>query len=295
MESRFFTKTSTEREVAHLYEHIFLTALDEKLAKAGYLPYLDYVTSGESLRGEIEFSFRSLSPTLNEKIFSILQELDKELKFSSERIRGATEQISAEKQLDLIYVNPTTLDKLKSLRRRTWREGVAIDIDLNDEGQESEYLKYAENDELRFYNISIEVSYGGKDLPLGVFLSRVVMELYCRRLMNEFACSYDGASDMVDGTHVSLASMLLKSEKSVIRREMLEKRATELLEELKKLKNLRKIQKMLKNDGFISIKIENVDGQKVFKYDDWAKYANLPKIASVLKGVKIRPLEITTE
>ena len=76
MES-FFTKTSSEREVAHLYEHIYLTELDNNLMSAGYLPFLDYIANGESLRGEIEINIRTFSPTLTRKMLEILQETEK--------------------------------------------------------------------------------------------------------------------------------------------------------------------------------------------------------------------------
>ena len=293
MES-FFTKTSTEREVAHLYEHIFTTELDNLLISQGFLPYLDYIAGGESIRGEIELNFRGFSQALNSKIFDILSDLDKSLRFTPERISAALDQISAEKREDVAYVNSAIVDKLIAVRRRKWREGVAIDIDLSDDTSESEYVRYAENN-LGFYNIPIEVSYKGEDIELGLFLSRIVMELFCKMISNEFSCSFDGASDEIDQKSVSLASLLIKPDKGTIRKEMLEKRAEDLMKTLKKSKNLLKFQRQLKKGPYIPIGIDGVDGMKVYEVTDWAKFANLLQIKKVLNKIKIRPLEITTE
>lgn len=293
MES-FFTKTSTEREVAHLYEHIFTTELDKYLMSKGFLPYLDYIAGGESIRGEIELNFRSFSPSLGEKIFDVLQELDKDLRFTPDKIALALEQISAEKHEDVVYVNPAIVDKLAAVRRRKWREGVAIDIDLSDEASESEFVRYAEND-LRFYNIPIEVNYKGKNIELGLFLCRIVMEIFCRQLSNELACCFDGASDEIGHNYVSLASVLMKPDKKVIRKEMLETRAVALLKALKKPKNLLKFQRQLKKGPFITIGTDGVDGLKAYEVEDWVKFANPILIAKTLDKVRIRPLEITTE
>ena len=282
MES-FFTKTSSEREVAHLYEHIYLAELDNNLISDGYLPFLDYIANGESLRGEIEANIRTFSPTLARKMLEILQETDKKLRFTSDKIDRGLAQIAAEKRERMLYI-----------RRRKWREGKAIDIDLASDDAESAFVFYKADSNLRFYNIPIEVSYKGAELELGMFLCRIVMEILTRMLMNEFACCYDGASDEISEKHVSLATMLLKIEDSVLRKEMIEKRAEELLKTLKKAKNLRKFQKQLKDGPYIPIAIENLD-EKLTLNAEWSKYANPLKISKALDKIKIRALEITTE
>lgn len=293
MES-FFTKTSSEREVAHLYEHIYLTELDNNLISAGYLPFLDYIANGESLRGEIEINIHTFSPTLTRKMLEILQETDKKLRFTPDKINRGLSQIAAEKRERVLYVNPEIVDQLSNIRRRKWREGKAIDIDLASDDTESAFVFYRADSNLRFYNIPIEVSYKGAELELGMFLCRIVMEILTRMLMNEFACCYDGASDEISEKHVSLATMLLKIEDSVLRKEMIEKRAEELLKNLKKAKNLRKIQKQLKDGPYIPIAIENLD-EKLTLNAEWSKYTNPLKISKALDKVKIRALEITTE
>ena len=293
MES-FFTKTSSEREVAHLYEHIYLAELDNNLISDGYLPFLDYIANGESLRGEIEANIRTFSPTLARKMLEILQETDKKLRFTSDKIDRGLAQIAAEKRERVLYVNPEIVDQLSNIRRRKWREGKAIDIDLASDDAESAFVFYKADSNLRFYNIPIEVSYKGAELELGMFLCRIVMEILTRMLMNEFACCYDGASDEISEKHVSLATMLLKIEDSVLRKEMIEKRAEELLKTLKKAKNLRKFQKQLKDGPYIPIAIENLD-EKLTLNAEWSKYANPLKISKALDKIKIRALEITTE
>jgi len=294
MES-FFTKTSTEREVAHVYEHIFITALDEFLISKSYLPYLDYTLGGDSMRGEIELSFKTSSATLEAKRMEFLESLDKQLRFTSDRIDAAIEQISAERRCEVAYVNPAILEKMMTVRRRKWRQGVAIDIDLDDDKVESEYLRYAENTDISFYNIPIEVGYKGKDVELGLFLCRIVMEIFCRVLRNEFSCCYDGASDEVGDNYVSLATILIKPDKNVIRKEMIEKRAAELMAKLKKPRQVLKIQRELRNGPLIPIGIEGIEGERLCEIEDWSSFANLILIKKVLNNIKIRSLEITTE
>ncbi len=291
----FYTKTSTEREVAHLYEHIFLIELNNYLISKGCLPYLDYILGGESMRGEIEINFRSFNVSLSEQREEILNEVDKGLRFTSEKIKKALDQISAEKSEDVVFLNPDIVEKMRAVRQRKWREGATIDIDLNSGDSESEFIHYANNPDLRFYTIPIEVSYKGKDVELGLFLCRVIMESFCEMLCNEFSCSFDGASDEMDRNYVSLASMLLKPDKAVIRKEMLEKRAEEYLKNIKKTKNVMKLRTQLKKGPYIDIGIDSINGRKIIDFDNWSKFADLLKIKSALDKVKIRPLEITTE
>ncbi len=295
MES-FFTKTSSEQEVAHLYEHIFLAELDEYLISAGYMPFLDYRTDGESFRGEIEVHVCSYSPTLSRKILQILQEVDRKLRFTPEKIQRGLTQISTEKRKRVVYLNPEVVERLTNIRRRKWREGVAIDIDLCDNDAESAYIYYDSKDQdgLRFYNIPLEVSYSGQELELAMFLSRIVMEIMTKNTMNEFACCYDGASDEISEKHISLATMLICKEDVVIRKEMIQKRADDLLKKLKQARNIRKLQKQLKEGPYLQIAIEKMD-EKMALNADWSRFANPLKISKVLDKIKVRALEITTE
>lgn len=183
------TKRAGDRQLAHLYEHIFLNALSDELRSDGYLSFLDYDISGIANKNGLIVLDLKFKDYLETKIKKIL--VTKKLVLSDNAIAAATLQIFAEKSVDSDGFDNKTIKALKQLDSQSWQES---NLFINNDDPSATYdnfLNLYSVSETKFFRDQIEFIFPVNDansqyLSLFLYLSRILVNSISEVIENDF-------------------------------------------------------------------------------------------------------------
>lgn len=183
------TKRAGDRQLAHLYEHIFLNALSDELRSDGYLSFLDYDISGIANKNGLIVLDLKFKDYLETKIKNFL--VTKKLVLSDDAIAAATLQIFAEKSVDSNGLDSKTIKALKQLDSQGWQES---NLFINNDDSSATYdnfLNLYSVSETKFFRDQIEFIFPVNDansqyLSLFLYLSRILVNSISEVIENDF-------------------------------------------------------------------------------------------------------------
>ena len=182
-------KRTNDRQLAHLYEHIFLSALSDELRSCGYLSFLDYDISGIVRKNGLIALDLKFKDYLETRIKNFL--VTKSLVLSDDVIAAAALQIFAEKTVNSDGFNNKTIEALKQLDSYSWQES---DLFLNSDNPLVTYdnfLNLYSVSETNFFYDQIEFVFSVNDvdsryLLLFLYLSRILVNSISEVIENDF-------------------------------------------------------------------------------------------------------------
>ncbi len=112
-------KTCNELELAHVYEHLYLSALSALFKERKLLDYLDYRWHGETHHGGYIYIYVALVTPQAQKLAAELACLD--LSFAWESVIDAVAEVEAESKKRIGGNNKVALQELKKLHAQPWQ------------------------------------------------------------------------------------------------------------------------------------------------------------------------------
>lgn len=183
-------KATKDKQLGHLYEHIFLSALSDRLRNNDYLSFLDYDISGivdDSGLIVLELKFKDY---LKDAIENFLHQ--QKIVFSDDAIASAALQIFAEKMVDSDGFENSIIDELEKLEAQKWQKVSIINQNKIRSISNDSFLNLYSVDESDFFNDVIKFSFqieneaDFKKLPLFYYLSRILVNSSSEMIENDF-------------------------------------------------------------------------------------------------------------
>ncbi len=185
----FLTKVSHDKQLGHLYEHIFLNVLSDLLRLRGYLSYLDYHLEGEVFAsGVVVVKIETYSPILNSEIGDLVQDL--KIDFTADVIAGAALQILAEKMAGSDGFDENINQELRKIHDQPWQDLNQVEVLKNQILSYDNYLGLFDASESDFFKTKLEfrikVDDGSNLAPLAVFISKILISSATEIIENDF-------------------------------------------------------------------------------------------------------------
>ena len=210
MKRYVLVKTTKDLTVGHLYEHIFLTELSNLLRNDGWLSFLDYDISGETLQaGIIILRLDIYNENLEKKFKKIVDNI--KIHFSRTIITDAISQISAEKQMSFNYQPNKIMSYLQQLHSQDWLDLCNVKIrDRLKENTNSQVITVQEK-QFIIKQLQIQLLFPIQNskaellAPLFLFVGRLLADNICELGENKFKCFNSCTwSDFTEQTMVSV-------------------------------------------------------------------------------------------
>ena len=218
-------KTTNDRQLGHLYEHIVLGGLSGRLRKKGFLSFLDYDISGEvSKCGVVSLDLKFKNYVADE-INNFINNAS--VDFSDDDIASATLQIFAEKCVDSDGFEDNVVDQLKKLDVKKWEilsgsKSMSIDLGkIKYDGCLNLYPVAKDNffeDNIRFCYPLRESDFS--EMIVFYYLSRILINSTSEMLENDYHAFCTNVQDKVqNGTFVTSAVLRISKRQGKDRNE----------------------------------------------------------------------------
>ena len=205
------SKTTEDRQLGHLYEHIFLSALSDDLRSCGYFSFLDYDISGVTSNNEIiiELKFKGY---LKNRIENFLYK--QKVIFSDGAIASAALQIFAEKIMDSDGFADNVVEALEKIESQKWQEVGITGRNNIKSVTEDNFLNLYPVDACEFFDDIIKFSFqvdhetDFQKLPLFYYLSRILVNSAIEMIENDFHAFCLGVNDyFMENTYTATATL----------------------------------------------------------------------------------------